>query len=94
MKHAEKQKFKQPERDFFSREITIFANVDYGSCSGEKNQFLPRLRNVKTKKSTSVNINAQYAWPSPNTMTWCIPMMRKPTASESITISRSFIGQM
>jgi hypothetical protein len=25
-------------------------------------------------------------------MTWCIPMIRKPTASERIIISRSFIG--
>jgi hypothetical protein len=24
-------------------------------------------------------------------MTWCIPMIRKPTASERIIISRSFI---
>jgi hypothetical protein len=25
-------------------------------------------------------------------MTWCMPMIRKPTASERIIISRSFIG--
>jgi len=92
MKYAEKQKFKRSKHDFFKGLRIILANVISRELLLEKNQLLPRLRKVKMKKRTRVNINAQYAWPRPNTMTWCMPMIRKPTASERIIISRSFIG--
>jgi hypothetical protein len=59
MKHAEKQKFKQPEEGFFASIQTVSANVNCEGLIPTKNQFLPRLRSVKMKKSTSVNINAQ-----------------------------------
>lgn len=59
MKHAEKQKFKQPKSSYFKSVYTIFANVNCEGLLLIKNQFFPRLRNVKMKKSTSVNINAQ-----------------------------------
>lgn len=59
MKYAEKQKFKRSKHRIFGRFRIIFANVICRGLQPIKNQLLPRLRKVKMKKSTSVNINAQ-----------------------------------